>query len=105
MFPIAFSAGSTSDRTLRADDVAGLSDLYPSDTFTGASGAISGRITRNGQGVYGAHVVAFDPKTGKLVGGFTVDSSGNFTIGALDPGAYVLRVEPVDDADLDSFFR
>jgi hypothetical protein len=104
MFPIAFSAGNTSGRTPRADDVAGLSDLYPSDTFTGASGAISGRVTKNGQGVYGAHVVAFDPKTGKLVGGFTVDSNGSFTIGALDPGAYVLRVEPVDDADLDAFF-
>ena len=104
MFPIAFSAGNISGRTLRADDVAGLSDLYPSDTFSGVSGAVTGRVTKSGRGVYGAHVVAYDPRTGKLVGGFTVDSSGNFTIGALDPGAYILRVEPVDDADLDSFF-
>jgi hypothetical protein len=104
MFPIAFSAGNTSGRTLRADDVAGLSDLYPSDAFKYEAGTINGRVTKNGRGVYGAHVVAFDPRTGKLVGGFTVDSNGSFTIGGLDPDAYVLRVEPVDDADLDSFF-
>ena len=29
MFPIAFSAGSIAGRTLKADDVAGISDLYP----------------------------------------------------------------------------
>jgi hypothetical protein len=104
MFPIAFSAGNTSGRTLRADDMAGLSDLYPSDSFKFEAGTINGRVTKNGQGVYGAHIVAFDPKTGKLVGGFTVDSNGSFTIGGLDPDTYVLRVEPVDDADLDSFF-
>ena len=29
MFPIAFSAGSIADRVLRADDIAGISDIYP----------------------------------------------------------------------------
>jgi len=104
MFPIAFSAGNISGRVPKADDVAGISVLYPDGGFSNATGSISGRVTLNGDGVYGAHVVAFNPATGKLVGGFTVDGEGRFAIGGLDPGLHVVRVEPIDDADLDSFF-
>jgi hypothetical protein len=49
-------------------------------------------------------VVAFNPRSGKLVGGFTLDQSGAFVIAGLDPGPQVLRAEPLDDADLNSFF-
>ncbi len=104
MFPIAFSAGTILGRTPRADDIAGLSALYPKGAFLDQSGGISGRVTKGGQGVFGAHVVAFNPHTGALVGNFSLDTSGSFLIMSLDPGPYVLRVEPVDDADLDSFF-
>jgi hypothetical protein len=104
MFPIAFAAGSVNDRKPRADDIAGLSELYPAADFAGKSGGISGHVTKNGQGVFGAHVVAFNPQTGKLVGNLSLDASGSFAITSLDPGSYVLRVEPVDDADLESFF-
>ena len=34
MFPIAFAAGSIASRTLKADDIAGISDLYPDGDFT-----------------------------------------------------------------------
>jgi hypothetical protein len=104
MFPIAFSPGNVSGRAPKADDIAGLSDLYPKAAFKQQSGSIAGRVTKNGRGVFGAHVVAFSPATGKMVGNFTVDDQGSFGINGLDPGAYVVRVEPVDDADLDSFF-
>jgi hypothetical protein len=103
LFPIAFSSGNTSDRKLRADDIAGISDLYPAAGFTAKSGSIGGHVKMNGQAVYGAHVVAFNPQTGNLVGNFT-DPNGSFSIASLDPGIYVVRVEPIDDADLDSFF-
>ena len=33
MFPIAFAAGSIAQRTLKADDIAGISDLYPDGGF------------------------------------------------------------------------
>ena len=33
MFPIAFTAGSIAARTLKADDIAGISDLYPEADF------------------------------------------------------------------------
>jgi len=104
MFPIAFSAGTTIGRTLRADDIAGITDLYATDVGRRATGSISGRVTKNGTGVAGAHVVAFNPSNGKLVGGFTLADDGNFVIAGLDPGPQVLRAEPVDDADTDSFF-
>jgi hypothetical protein len=103
MFPIAFSAGSVNDRTLRADDIAGISDIYPTAESRRSRGSISGRVTKNGTGVLGAHVVAFNPATGALVGGFTLNEQGTFTIGGLEPGPHVLRVEPLDDGDIESF--
>ncbi len=104
MFPIAFSPGNTLDRTLQPDDIAGISDLYPTGGFTSSTGTVTGTVTKNGQGVFGAHVVAFSPTAGTLVANFTQDNKGNFSISGLTPGPVVVRVEPVDDADLDSFF-
>ena len=104
MFPIAMTAGAIADRVLQADDVAGVSDLYPTEAARAETGGIVGRVTRNGQGVKGAHVVAFNPETGILVGNFTLDTSGDFVIARLPPGPYILRVEPIDDAEPDSFF-
>jgi hypothetical protein len=104
MFPIAFAAGTIDGRTLKADDVAGISDLYPPADFATRTGSISGRVRKSGKGVYGAHVVALALATGALVANFGLDADGNFVIAGLAPGAYVVRVEPLDDADLDSFF-
>lgn len=105
MFPIAFAAGDIADRTLRPDDRAGVSDIYPDGDFTRATGSISGRVTKNGGAVFGAHVVAFDTKTGTLVGNFSLTDRGEFTIAGLSPGVYVLRAEPLDDGDVESFFE
>ena len=104
MFPIAFSPGNTAGRTLKADDIAGISDIYANSAFRAERGSISGRITKNGAGVLGAHIVAFNPRTGHMVGGFSLNAQGQFVIGGLEPGPHVLRVEPLDDGDIDSFF-
>lgn len=104
MFPIAYSAGSIASRTLKADDVAGISDIYPSTSFTRDTGSISGKVTKNGKGVLGAHVMAFNPQTGRLVGGFSLNEDGSFVIAGLDAGPQILRAEPLDDADITSFF-
>jgi hypothetical protein len=105
MFPIAFASGSIAARTLKADDIAGISDLYPDGDFETEKGSISGRVTKGDQPIFGAHVVAFDAKTGSMVGSFSLNAQGEFAIGGLSPGPHILRVEPLDDADLDSFFE
>jgi hypothetical protein len=105
LFPIAFGPGVVEGRTLRADDIAGVSDLYSTNGFTARTGSIDGRVVRDGVGVFGAHVVAFNTRTGALVGGFTLTDEGEFVVGGLDPGPYLVRVEPLDDADPESFFH
>ena len=104
MFPIAFASGSIAGRTLKADDIAGISDLYPDGDFTTTDGSLSGRVTKDGQPLFGAHVVAVNAKTGLMVGGFTLNAQGQFSIGGLSPGLHIVRVEPLDDAQVDSFF-
>ena len=104
MFPIAFPTGNASNRTLHPDDIAGISDLYPDAGFNSNFGSLSGRVTKNGGGLFGAHVVAMNPSNGALIGNFALDGTGQFSIAGLAPGAYVVRVEPIDDADLDGFF-
>jgi hypothetical protein len=104
MFPIAYPAGSIADRTLQADDVAGITDIYGDAAAASDLGAIQGRVTLNGAGVFGAHVVAFNPATGDLISGFTLTDAGDFVIAALPPGQYIVRVEPMDDVDADAFF-
>lgn len=104
MFPIALGMGDTSGRRLKPDDIAGLSDLYPDNGFNEVTGSVSGRVLRNGQGVFGAHIVAFNVATGDLVGNFSLSTTGQFSIAGLTPGVYVLRAEPLDDASPESFF-
>lgn len=102
MFPIAFSAGAL-NRAPRADDVAGISDIYGTDAFRSATGSISGRVTKNGAGVLGAHIVAFNPATGRLIAGFSLSPDGTYVVAGLEPGPHVIRVEPLDDGDITSF--
>ena len=104
MFPISLGRGSIVDRELQPDDIAGVSDLYPDGDFRARTGTARGRVLRNGRPVTGAHVVAFSTRTHTLTGGFALGPDGDFEIAGLDPGAHVIRVEPLDDADIDSFF-
>jgi hypothetical protein len=105
MFPIAFSAGNVEDRAPRADDIAGISDIYPDGNVRSRTGSIAGTVTKNGRGVRGAHIVAWNQRTGALIGGFTSGADGAFVVAGLEPGPHVLRVEPLDDGDVGSFFE
>jgi hypothetical protein len=104
MFPISYGAGITLDRTLREDDRAGLIDVYNNSSSNRALGSISGRVTLNGAGVFGAHITAFNTTTGEMVASYALNSAGDFVISSLEPGMYVVRAEPLDDADVDSIF-
>jgi hypothetical protein len=104
MFPIAFGRGSIQDRVLQPDDIAGVSDLYPAEDFRARTGVARGRVVRGGAGLVGAHVIAFNQQTSELIAGFSLNRDGEFQIAGLTPGPHVIRVEPLDDADVESFF-
>jgi len=104
MFPIAYPAGSVANRTLKADDIAGISDIYPVAELTSTTGSLTGRVRKDGYGVFGAHVTMFSLRSGGLVANFALDDEGTFTAAGLEPGMYVVRVEPLDDGDLESYF-
>jgi hypothetical protein len=104
MFPIAYPAGNTEDRTPEADDIAGIGDLYGTSAFGRQTGAITGKVTLLGAGVFGAHITAFNPTTGETIGTFALNDAGDFVLSGLTPGLHVVRVEPLDDGDTDSFF-
>ncbi len=104
MFPIAYPRVNIEDRTLKPDDIAGLTDIYGTTESTRRLGQISGKVTLNGAGIFGAHVTAFNSATGAIIGGFSLSAQGEFVISMLEPGLYVVRVEPIDDADITSFF-
>jgi matrixin/carboxypeptidase family protein len=104
MFPISLGRGSVADRVLQPDEIAGVSDLYPGGNFRSDTGIITGRVRMNGVAVNGAHVVAFNPQTGTLIGNFS-SADGTFRIAGLTPGPHLIRVEPIDDADIDSFLE
>jgi hypothetical protein len=105
MFPIAFPRGSLEGRTLRTDDIAGVSDVYRPAANAPRLGGLSGKIRKNGRGVYGAHVVAYGLRSGQIVGGFSIDDEGVYVINGLEPGSYLVRVEPLDDGDVESFLE
>jgi hypothetical protein len=39
-----------------------------------------------------------------MVAGFSLNAQGEFSVNGLSPGPHIVRVEPLDDADIDSFF-
>jgi hypothetical protein len=104
MFPIAYAVGTILDRTLQDDDVAAVSATYPTGKFLNTTGSIAGKVTLGGTGIFGAHIVAVNTKTGQTVGAFSLNTQGQFSMDGLEPGLYVVRVEPIDDADVGSFF-
>jgi len=78
---------------LAADDVAGLSLLYPKGDLAGTVATISGRVTLNGQGVHLASVVALET-SGSAVSALA-DPDGYYKITGLPPGQYYLYVHPL----------
>ncbi|MBK9165875.1 MAG: matrixin family metalloprotease [Bryobacterales bacterium] len=82
-------------RPLEADDIAGISELYPVDGYAARHGAIAGRIVFDDtlEGVHLASVVAISP-SGSAVSALT-DPGGFYRIAGLTPGTYQLYVHPL----------
>ncbi|MBI1791455.1 MAG: matrixin family metalloprotease [Acidobacteria bacterium] len=86
---------TTMARPLDADDIAGLSLLYPVAGFAQSTGAIYGRVTYQGgnQGAHLASVVAIRPDGGAV--STLTDPDGRYKIEGIPPEKYLLYVHPL----------
>ena len=89
------SSGVNLQAGLSEDDVAGAKFLYT--TIRTNVGAISGTVTKSGNPVFGAAVFA-ETAVSNVVAGTVTQSDGTFEINMLPPGAYRVRVTPLDPA-------
>jgi len=89
----AVSRATNRARPLDADDIAGVSLLYPAGGFPAGYGSISGQVTMGGQGVHMASVVAILPN-GSAVSNLT-NPDGTYEIDGLPPGNYWVYVHPL----------
>ena len=81
-----------------ADDIAGISSLYPNADFA-KTGSIAGRITADGNGLHLESVVAIRPGAG-AVSAFT-NPDGTYRIDGLQPGRYYVYAHALPpDADI-----
>jgi hypothetical protein len=97
-----FSSGTgTARQTVEADDIAGISELYPEDSFFSSLGSLSGKVTRceDGKAVKGVNVRAVSASDSNLqVSRYTSydnNPDGRYTISGLPPGDYHLIIEPM----------
>ncbi len=87
----------TSVRDLTQDDKSWASYRYPTDTYNGTFGSISGNITYgyDGQPVAGAFVQAILVGTTDTIHSYS-DAEGNYLVPGLIPGSYNIFIEPLD---------
>ena len=90
---VAVNRNINRSRPLDADDVAGLSLLYPKAGYLQSVGAIVGRVTANGQPVPLASVVALRP-AGAAISTLT-DPDGRYRLDGLPPDTYFVYTHTV----------
>ena len=96
---VAVNRNINRSRPLDADDIAGVSFLYPTASYAGTVGSISGRVTANGQGVALASVVALRPAAPAISA--LTNPDGTYRIDGLPPDTYFVYVHPLPpDADI-----
>lgn len=87
---------SNSQSALTPDDLAMVSDAYPSPSATATYGVLSGAVTlTTGDPVLGALLVAVDPAAGVTIGGFSSLTDGTFSF-KVPLGSYLVYAEPLN---------
>ncbi|MBK5290067.1 MAG: matrixin family metalloprotease [Acidobacteriia bacterium] len=87
---------TTKAKPLAADDIAGVSILYPSQKMPAVTGTIAGRVLLSGTGVNLASVVALSPE-GTAISAITAPD-GAYRIEGLPPGSYFVYAHPLPPA-------
>ena len=80
-------------RPIDADDIAGLSVLYPAAGFGLQTGVITGRVTAGGNGVHMASVVAIRNGSGAVSA--LTNPDGTYRIEGVPPGQYYVYAHPL----------
>lgn len=84
---------TTRSKPIAADDVAGISVLYPSKNFGSLFGTVSGRVTQNGNGVNLASVVVLS-LNGTAVNALT-NPDGTYRIQGVPAGPYLIYTHAI----------
>ena len=94
----AITRASSKGAPLAADDIAGISLLYPAPGYLASTASITGQVTRSGAGVNLASVVALSTK-GAAISGMT-NPDGAYRIDGIPPGKYYVYAHPLPPAQL-----
>jgi len=92
----SYTRGTTKAAPLAADDIAGISLLYPANGFQASTGSITGTVSQGGQGVNLAVVTALSA-SGAAVSALT-NPDGTYRIDGVAPGQYYVYVHPLAPA-------
>jgi hypothetical protein len=87
------TSASTKASPLGADDIAGISLLYPSGNYLSTVGGVSGTVSMNGQGVNLASVVVISPSNPAI--STLTNPDGTYQINGIPPGQYYVYVHPL----------
>ena len=90
------TSASTKATPLGADDIAGISNLYPANGYPAGTGSISGTVLLAGGGVNLASVVALSTN-GTAVSALT-NPDGTYRIDGIPPGQYYVYTHPLPPA-------
>ncbi|HEY2843935.1 MAG TPA: matrixin family metalloprotease, partial [Bryobacteraceae bacterium] len=89
----AITRATTKASPLAADDIAGISSLYPNNAFRLSTGSIAGQVLLGGAGVNLASVVALSV-SGQAVSAMT-NPDGTYLISGIPPGQYYVYAHPL----------
>ena len=101
MNPFYDAAGPGEASTLEADDIAGVSIMYPTPAFLTSSATISGRVDDDlGDDVFGALIAAENINTGEIVSTLTGafpdrGGRGDYFLRGLTAGSHRISIAPI----------
>ncbi len=97
--------GAIRNRTLEPDDEAGASSTYPEASFHSSFGGVAGKVSRGGQPVFGAWVLAIDASGRSPSVAAISNREGGYTIEGLPPGSYYLFAFRADASVMGSYYQ